>query len=51
MSQSHNNLAVFIWSVADLLWGNFKQLQYGQVDPGLPRVFDGFLISAPLSEK
>ena len=31
MSQSHNNLAAFIWSVADLLRGDFKQSQYGRI--------------------
>ncbi len=28
---SHNNLAAFIWSVADLLRGDFKQSQYGRI--------------------
>lgn len=31
MPNSHNNLAAFIWSVADLLRGDFKQSQYGRV--------------------
>ncbi|MCL1076918.1 SAM-dependent DNA methyltransferase [Parashewanella spongiae] len=31
MSSSHNNLAAFIWSVADLLRGDFKQSQYGRI--------------------
>ena len=30
-TQSHNNLAAFIWSVADLLRGDFKQSQYGRI--------------------
>ncbi|WP_066015158.1 type I restriction-modification system subunit M [Endozoicomonas atrinae] len=28
---NHNNLAAFIWSVADLLRGDFKQSQYGRI--------------------
>ena len=31
MSQVSNNLASFIWSLADLLRGDFKQSQYGRV--------------------
>ncbi|PCH49472.1 MAG: hypothetical protein COC17_08445 [Hyphomicrobiales bacterium] len=31
MSQSTNNLATLIWSLADLLRGNFKQSQYGRI--------------------
>ena len=31
MPHSHNNLAAFIWSVADLLRGDFKQSQYGRI--------------------
>ncbi len=31
MSMKSNNLAAFIWSVADLLRGDFKQSQYGRV--------------------
>ncbi|WP_422489550.1 type I restriction-modification system subunit M [Endozoicomonas sp. ALE010] len=31
MSNTHNNLAAFIWSVADLLRGDFKQSQYGRI--------------------
>ncbi|WP_218576528.1 type I restriction-modification system subunit M N-terminal domain-containing protein [Desulfobacter latus] len=31
MSQSTNNLAAYIWSLADLLRGDFKQSQYGRV--------------------
>ncbi len=31
MSQQTNNLAAFIWSLADLLRGDFKQSQYGRV--------------------
>ena len=31
MSQAPNNLAAFIWSLADLLRGDFKQSQYGRV--------------------
>ncbi len=30
-TQSSNNLAAFIWSVADLLRGDFKQSQYGRI--------------------
>lgn len=31
MSQAANNLAAYIWSLADLLRGDFKQSQYGRV--------------------
>ena len=31
MTQSSNNLAAFIWSLADLLRGDFKQSQYGRI--------------------
>jgi type I restriction enzyme M protein len=31
MSQNTNNLATFIWSLADLLRGDFKQSQYGRI--------------------
>jgi len=31
MSQASNNLAAYIWSLADLLRGDFKQSQYGRV--------------------
>ncbi len=31
MSQQSNNLAAYIWSLADLLRGDFKQSQYGRV--------------------
>lgn len=31
MSQASNNLAAFIWSLADLLRGEFKQSQYGRI--------------------
>ena len=31
MSQSTNNLAAYIWSLADLLRGDFKQSQYGRI--------------------
>jgi len=31
MPDTHNNLASFIWSVADLLRGDFKQSQYGRI--------------------
>lgn len=31
MSQSSNNLASYIWSLADLLRGDFKQSQYGRI--------------------
>lgn len=31
MPTTHNNLAAFIWSVADLLRGDFKQSQYGRI--------------------
>ena len=31
MSQSTNNLASYIWSLADLLRGDFKQSQYGRI--------------------
>lgn len=30
-TQTSNNLAAFIWSVADLLRGDFKQSQYGRI--------------------
>jgi type I restriction enzyme M protein len=30
-TQSPNNLAAFIWSLADLLRGDFKQSQYGRI--------------------
>jgi type I restriction enzyme M protein len=30
-SQSTNNLASYIWSLADLLRGDFKQSQYGRI--------------------
>ena len=30
-TQTANNLAAFIWSVADLLRGDFKQSQYGRI--------------------
>ncbi|WP_330926407.1 type I restriction-modification system subunit M N-terminal domain-containing protein [Candidatus Sororendozoicomonas aggregata] len=30
-TQASHNLAAFIWSVADLLRGDFKQSQYGSV--------------------
>ena len=30
-TQAPNNLAAFIWSVADLLRGDFKQSQYGRI--------------------
>ena len=30
-TQASNNLAAFIWSVADLLRGDFKQSQYGRI--------------------
>lgn len=29
--ENHSQTASFIWSVADLLRGNFKQSQYGRV--------------------
>lgn len=29
-TESHSQTAAFIWSVADLLRGDFKQLQYGR---------------------
>ncbi|GAA5038690.1 N-6 DNA methylase [Actinopolymorpha pittospori] len=31
MSTTHTNLAAFIWSVADLLRGDYKQSEYGKV--------------------
>jgi len=31
MTQNSNNLAAYIWSLADLLRGDFKQSQYGRV--------------------
>lgn len=31
MTQTTNNLAAFIWSLADLLRGDFKQSQYGRI--------------------
>lgn len=31
MTQTSNNLAAYIWSLADLLRGDFKQSQYGRV--------------------
>lgn len=31
MTQSRNNLATYIWSLADLLRGDFRQSQYGRV--------------------
>ncbi|MDD5214796.1 MAG: type I restriction-modification system subunit M N-terminal domain-containing protein, partial [Methylococcales bacterium] len=31
MSQNTNNLAAFIWSLADLLRGDFRQSQYGRI--------------------
>lgn len=31
VSQSSNNLAAYIWSLADLLRGDFKQSQYGRI--------------------
>jgi len=31
MQQTPNNLATFIWSLADLLRGDFKQSQYGRI--------------------
>ncbi|MDD1616855.1 MAG: type I restriction enzyme M protein, partial [Methylococcaceae bacterium NSP1-2] len=31
MTQNTNNLAAFIWSLADLLRGDFKQSQYGRI--------------------
>jgi len=31
MTQNTNNLAAFIWSLADLLRGEFKQSQYGRI--------------------
>lgn len=31
MSQATNNLAAYIWSLADLLRGDFKQSQYGRI--------------------
>ena len=31
MTQNTNNLAAYIWSLADLLRGDFKQSQYGRI--------------------
>ncbi len=31
MTQTANNLAAYIWSLDDLLCGDFKQSQYGRV--------------------
>ncbi len=31
MPQNTNNLAAYIWSLADLLRGDFKQSQYGRI--------------------
>ena len=31
LTQSTNNLASYIWSLADLLRGDFKQSQYGRI--------------------
>ncbi len=31
MSQTSNNLASYIWAIADLLRGDFKQSQYGRI--------------------
>ena len=31
MSQASNNLAAYIWSLADLLRGDFRQSQYGRI--------------------
>ena len=31
MSQTSNNLAAYIWAIADLLRGDFKQSQYGRI--------------------
>ncbi len=31
MTQTTNNLAAYIWTLADLLRGDFKQGQYGRV--------------------
>ncbi|MDG4868527.1 class I SAM-dependent DNA methyltransferase [Guyparkeria sp. 1SP6A2] len=31
MAENHSSMAAFIWSVADLLRGDFKQSQYGRV--------------------
>lgn len=31
MTQHTNNLAAYIWSLADLLRGDFKQSQYGRI--------------------
>ena len=31
MTQTPNNLAAYIWSLADLLRGDFKQSQYGRI--------------------
>ena len=32
-SETIRNHAAFIWSVADLLRGDYKQSEYGKVDP------------------
>ncbi|MBA54239.1 MAG: hypothetical protein CMK89_07275 [Pseudomonadales bacterium] len=32
MNQTPNNLAAYIWSLADLLRGDFKQSQYGRLE-------------------
>ena len=31
MPQNTNNLAAYIWTLADLLRGDFKQSQYGRI--------------------
>lgn len=31
MTQNTNNLAAYIWTLADLLRGNFRQSQYGRI--------------------
>lgn len=31
MTQNTNNLAAYIWTLADLLRGDFKQSQYGRI--------------------
>ena len=33
MAESFSTTAAFIWSVADLLRGNFEQSQYGRITP------------------
>ncbi len=45
MTQNTNNLAEFIWSLADLLRGDFKQSQYGIIilPFNLLRRFEGVL--------